>query len=388
METGVSRETLARIGRVLTTVPPGFHLNPKMVQQLARRAKMAEGALPLDWGTAEALAFGSLLLEGTPIRVSGQDSSRGTFSQRHALLARHRDRGDLGTARDAGSEAGAVRGLRQPALGVRRARLRLRLQRRVARGARPVGGAVRRLRQRRAGHRRPVHRLGRGQVAPDDAHGHAAAARLRGPGARALERAPRALPPALRRRQHADRQRDDAGAVLPPAAPPDAPAAGAALHPVHAEEPAAAAGGLLAARGADDGRLPRVSSTIPRSPTAAPSSASSSAAARSTTTCAASGRSAATRRTAIVRLEQLYPVPAGAAEGDPRRLSARCATRCGCRRSRRTWARGPSSRSARRTSCRRPRAALRRPRRLAVARDGQRRRAQARARAVPREAFA
>jgi 2-oxoglutarate decarboxylase len=86
METGVSRETLSRIGRVLTTVPPGFHLNPKMVQQLARRARMAEGSLPLDWGTAEALACGSLLLEGTPIRISGQDSSRGTFSHRHALL--------------------------------------------------------------------------------------------------------------------------------------------------------------------------------------------------------------------------------------------------------------------------------------------------------------
>ncbi|MEP6993919.1 MAG: multifunctional oxoglutarate decarboxylase/oxoglutarate dehydrogenase thiamine pyrophosphate-binding subunit/dihydrolipoyllysine-residue succinyltransferase subunit [Acidobacteriota bacterium] len=86
IETGVPHDTLTRIGRVLTTVPPDFHLNPKMVQQLARRAKMAEGAAPLDWGTAEALAFGSLLLEGTPIRISGQDSSRGTFSQRHAVL--------------------------------------------------------------------------------------------------------------------------------------------------------------------------------------------------------------------------------------------------------------------------------------------------------------
>jgi 2-oxoglutarate dehydrogenase E1 component len=86
-ETGVARETLASIGRVLTTVPSGFRLNPKMVQQLARRAKMAEGVLPLDWGTAEALAFGSLLLEGTPIRISGQDSSRGTFSQRHAVFS-------------------------------------------------------------------------------------------------------------------------------------------------------------------------------------------------------------------------------------------------------------------------------------------------------------
>ncbi|HEY7573938.1 MAG TPA: multifunctional oxoglutarate decarboxylase/oxoglutarate dehydrogenase thiamine pyrophosphate-binding subunit/dihydrolipoyllysine-residue succinyltransferase subunit, partial [Thermoanaerobaculia bacterium] len=86
IETGVARETLSRIGHALTTVPAGFHLNPKMVQQLARRARMAEGALPLDWGTAEALAFGSLLLEGTGVRVSGQDSSRGTFSQRHVVF--------------------------------------------------------------------------------------------------------------------------------------------------------------------------------------------------------------------------------------------------------------------------------------------------------------
>jgi 2-oxoglutarate dehydrogenase E1 component len=57
-----------------------------MVSQLARRAKMAEGAQPLDWSTAEALAFGSLLLERTPIRLSGQDTSRGTFSQRHIVF--------------------------------------------------------------------------------------------------------------------------------------------------------------------------------------------------------------------------------------------------------------------------------------------------------------
>jgi 2-oxoglutarate dehydrogenase E1 component len=57
-----------------------------MVSQLARRAKMAEGAQPLDWSTAEALAFGSLLLEGTSIRLTGQDTSRGTFSQRHIVF--------------------------------------------------------------------------------------------------------------------------------------------------------------------------------------------------------------------------------------------------------------------------------------------------------------
>lgn len=86
VETGVARETLAKIGRALTTVPQGFHLNPKMVQQLARRARMTEGAAPLDWATAESLAFGSLLLEGTPIRMSGQDTARGTFSQRHVVF--------------------------------------------------------------------------------------------------------------------------------------------------------------------------------------------------------------------------------------------------------------------------------------------------------------
>ena len=86
VETGVPAETLSHVGRVLTTVPPGFHLNPKMVSQLARRAKMAEGEQPLDWSTAEALAFGSLLLEGIPIRLTGQDTSRGTFSQRHVVF--------------------------------------------------------------------------------------------------------------------------------------------------------------------------------------------------------------------------------------------------------------------------------------------------------------
>jgi 2-oxoglutarate dehydrogenase E1 component len=86
VETAVPAETLSRVGRVLTTVPPKFHLNPKMVSQLARRAKMADGAQPLDWSTAEALAFGSLLIEGTPIRLTGQDTGRGTFSQRHIVF--------------------------------------------------------------------------------------------------------------------------------------------------------------------------------------------------------------------------------------------------------------------------------------------------------------
>jgi 2-oxoglutarate dehydrogenase E1 component len=57
-----------------------------MVGQLARRAKMGAGEVPMDWGFAEAMSFGSLVLEGTPVRLSGQDSGRGTFSQRHASM--------------------------------------------------------------------------------------------------------------------------------------------------------------------------------------------------------------------------------------------------------------------------------------------------------------
>src|SRR5919202_2074385 len=57
-----------------------------MVSQLARRGKMCEGGLPLEWGFAELLAFGTLALEGHAVRLSGQDSGRGTFSQRHAIL--------------------------------------------------------------------------------------------------------------------------------------------------------------------------------------------------------------------------------------------------------------------------------------------------------------
>ncbi len=57
-----------------------------MVGQLARRAKMGTGEVPMDWGFAEAMAVGSLVLEGFPVRLSGQDSGRGTFSQRHASM--------------------------------------------------------------------------------------------------------------------------------------------------------------------------------------------------------------------------------------------------------------------------------------------------------------
>jgi len=85
-ETGAPYERLQTVSEGLTRVREGFAVNAKIERQLqARRQEMAERR-PIDWAFAEALAFGSLLLEGTPVRLSGQDSRRGTFSQRHAVL--------------------------------------------------------------------------------------------------------------------------------------------------------------------------------------------------------------------------------------------------------------------------------------------------------------
>ena len=86
VETNVAAETIRELGHKIAVVPEGFNINPKMVSQLARREKMGAGQVPLDWAFGEAMAFGTLALEGTNVRLSGQDSGRGTFSQRHAIL--------------------------------------------------------------------------------------------------------------------------------------------------------------------------------------------------------------------------------------------------------------------------------------------------------------
>src|SRR5579862_1259685 len=85
-ETAVPGETLRSVGRALTTVPKDFHLHRTIARQLEAKARMLESGEGIDWATAEALALGTLLDEGYPVRLSGQDSSRGTFSQRHAVL--------------------------------------------------------------------------------------------------------------------------------------------------------------------------------------------------------------------------------------------------------------------------------------------------------------
>jgi 2-oxoglutarate dehydrogenase E1 component len=86
VETGVSYDDLRRITDVATRPPDGFTVNPKLARIFAARVKTMEARGPVDWAFAENLAFGSLLFENTPVRLSGQDSRRGTFSQRHAVL--------------------------------------------------------------------------------------------------------------------------------------------------------------------------------------------------------------------------------------------------------------------------------------------------------------
>jgi 2-oxoglutarate dehydrogenase E1 component len=87
--TGVERATLDRVFAALNTYPDGFTVHPKLLRQFEGRSAMYERDGEVDWATGEALAFGSLVLEGTPVRLAGEDCRRGTFSQRHAVLVDH-----------------------------------------------------------------------------------------------------------------------------------------------------------------------------------------------------------------------------------------------------------------------------------------------------------
>ncbi|EPX85507.1 2-oxoglutarate dehydrogenase E1 component [Salipiger mucosus] len=90
-ETAIKEETLEQIGKGLTTVPEGFPLHRTVGRFLDARRKMFESGQGFDWATAESIAFGALLTEGYPVRLAGQDSTRGTFSQRHSGLINQED---------------------------------------------------------------------------------------------------------------------------------------------------------------------------------------------------------------------------------------------------------------------------------------------------------
>ena len=267
--TAVVPEVLKRIADAYVTPPDGFTVHPKVMPQLQRRAQaIADG--PIDWGTGEILAFGSLLMDGRPVRLAGQDSRRGTFVV--AVRDDHRpgQRRRVDAAGQPHRGPGPVPRLRLAALGVRRPRVRVRLLGGPPRGAGPVGGAVRRLRQRRPDGDRRVHHLRQDQVAPGVRRRAAAAARLRGPGPGPLLGPDRAVHDAVRRRRVRRRAAVHAGVVLPPAAPALARRAAPPADRLHAEVDAEAQGGGLAPR-----RLHRPArsgrSSATRTPTRRPS---------------------------------------------------------------------------------------------------------------------
>ena len=96
--TGLPMETLKKLAEKLTTLPPNFKMHSRVEKIISDRRGMGAGTIPLDWGMAENLAYASLLKDGFAVRLSGQDSGRGTFFHRHAVLHdQNRERWDSGT---------------------------------------------------------------------------------------------------------------------------------------------------------------------------------------------------------------------------------------------------------------------------------------------------
>ena len=111
VHTAVSPEVLKRIGDAYASMPDGFTVHPRLKPQMEKRVAMATGG-NVDWATGELFAFGSLVLEGHPVRLAGQDSRRGTFSQRHSVLVDRKNGDEYTPLRNLGAGAGAVPGLR------------------------------------------------------------------------------------------------------------------------------------------------------------------------------------------------------------------------------------------------------------------------------------
>ena len=283
--TAVAEEKLRSLNERLIEVPESFTIHRKLRKPLQKRlAAIDEGGI--EFGLAESLAFASLLTEGVHIRLTGQDTERGTFSHRHLVLHDEKTGLEYCPMQHLEDATAPFELYNSPLSEAACLGFEYGYSAANSEIARPLGGSVRRLRQLGPGDHRQLHRLRGGEVGADQPPDAAAAARLRGLRPGALERPDRALPGARRRGQHPHRQPDHAGPVLPPAAPPGAGPQGAAAGRLHPQGPAAAAAGGLIARGADRRRVPLHPRGPDRRRAAAPrrSSASCCAPARSTTT--------------------------------------------------------------------------------------------------------
>ena len=282
----------------------------------ARSAAGCSNALDertVDWAAAEELALASILADGTSIRLTGEDVERGTFSHRHAVFhdvktgRAHVPLQTLPQAR-AAFEIHNSPLTENAALGFEYGYSVQEPSRLVIWEAQYgdfINGA-------QVDHRR-VPGLGARQVGPAAVARPAAAARARGAGSRSRQRPAGAFPAARRRHQHAGRELHDGGAVLPPAAPPGGAAAGrpAAAHRADAEEPAAPSARRVGAARAGRRALPD-GDPGRRGRGAAPSEIRRVICLLRQGLRRPDGGRAARRRgsdVAIVRLEQLYPVP-------------------------------------------------------------------------------
>nr|WP_144019410.1 thiamine pyrophosphate-dependent enzyme [Azospirillum baldaniorum] len=235
-DTGIADDRLRGLLAALAVIPDGLAVDRKVERRHPpprrgaaglgdrRGAGLRHAARRRDAGAADRPGRGARRLLAPPFRAD-----------------RHRHRAPPRQPESPGCGAGAVRRGQQPAVGIRRPRLRVRLQPGAARRAGDLGGAVRRFRQRRADHDRPVHRQRRGQMAPALRPRYPAAARAGGAGAGTLLRPAGALPPDGGARQHPRRPPLHPGQLLPSAAPADAaprPQAPGGAEPEDAAAPA------------------------------------------------------------------------------------------------------------------------------------------------------
>ncbi len=111
----------------LTTYPEDFHIHPKVKKLLEQRAEMGTGKRAVDYGMAEALAFASLVKTGTHVRMSGQDTRRGTFNQRHSVLIDIENENEYVPLENIAAGSGTLRNLQLHAFRGWSARLRIRI---------------------------------------------------------------------------------------------------------------------------------------------------------------------------------------------------------------------------------------------------------------------
>ena len=218
----VSLRRLKKLNDALWSFPEHFTLHPRLNRVIDRRRRALDDvdARKIDWAHAETLAFASIIEDGVPVRLTGQDVERGTFSQRQQRIARLRDGLDVDAAAAAAPGERLLRDPEHAAYRICRAGIRIRLQHSGAGTFRTLGSPVRRLRGRRPDHHRRIPRFRPRQVGPDLVPDDPAPARFRGTGARSFQRTHGAVPFLRRGFQYSDRELYHGGPVLSPVETP------------------------------------------------------------------------------------------------------------------------------------------------------------------------